>query len=117
MNEHMTKTNEEKAANISSELVAAIDRLRKLAAQPAVADWLDAEHSNDPIRVWRFQDAPKDLAALSRDGGDEDWLALVPVYLRNAYISWLEDGGPFGVCSVSRHDLPDGRVVFIGAHA
>lgn len=69
-----------------------------------------------PIMVWKFHDAPKELQSLSNHGGDEDWLALVPPYLAGAWIPWI-DGGSFGVCDVSEHELPDGSVVFIGAHA
>ena len=72
------------------------------------------EHA--PILVWRFQDAPMKLQGLSRHGGDEDWLAVVPPYLKDAWIGWL-DTGPFGCCSVSQHDQEDGSVVHIGAHA
>lgn len=68
------------------------------------------------IRVWRFYDAPKELQALSRHGGDEDWLAVVPSALAHDYIGWLEFG-PFGVCDISSHSQSDGSVVYIGAHA
>ena len=69
-----------------------------------------------PILVWQFRDAPKELQLLSTHGGDEDWLAVVPPHLSEAYIPWLEYG-PFGCCDITRHELPDGRVVYIGAHA
>lgn len=32
----------------------------------------------NPIRVWRFEDAPEEFRRLSRCGGDEDWVAHVP---------------------------------------
>lgn len=32
----------------------------------------------DPIRIWRFREAPPELQALSLHGGGEEWLALVP---------------------------------------
>lgn len=70
----------------------------------------------DHIAAWPFDEAPGELRALSRHGGDEDWLALVPARLAEMWIPWLEHG-PFGVCDISKHTLPDGRVVFIGAHA
>jgi hypothetical protein len=69
-----------------------------------------------PILVWRFQDAPKEYRDLSPHGGDEDWLALVPVEMAYEWIGWM-DGGAFGCCDVSEHLLKDGRVVRIGAHA
>ena len=70
-----------------------------------------------PIRVWRWKDAPKKYRALSRHGSDEDWVALVPKADKNGLISWLDEGGPFGCCSVSRHELANGDTVHIGAHA
>lgn len=68
------------------------------------------------ILVWAWRDAPTQYRALSTHGGDEDWVAVVPAGMVDRYIPWLEHG-PFGVCDISRHDLPDGRRVFIGAHA
>ena len=36
----------------------------------------------DPITIYRFEDAPKELQNLSQNGGDEDWLAIVPKHLK-----------------------------------
>ncbi len=69
------------------------------------------------IQVWRFRDAPEELQALSCHGGDEDWLAVVPPGLANDWLGWMDEGTPFGCCSVSEHALPDGSIVRIGAHA
>jgi hypothetical protein len=69
------------------------------------------------IRVWRFADAPESLRAQSEHGGDEDWLALVPVALAEADIGWLDSGTAFGRSDVTRHPQQDGSVVYIGAHA
>lgn len=74
------------------------------------------------ILVYAFDEAPDDLRALSDNGGDEDWIAVMPAGVSDlvkmhAENTWLGEGGPFGCCSVSRHDLPDGRTVYIGAHA
>lgn len=68
------------------------------------------------IRVWTFREAPESFKALSSHGGDEDWVALVPPHLANTYITWLQ-APHFAACDVSEHPLPDGSVVFIGAHA
>lgn len=68
------------------------------------------------IQVWAFDDAPGELQKLSGHGGDEDWLALVPKAYVGRWIPWLEEG-PFGSCSVSIHELPDGSTVHIGAHS
>lgn len=67
------------------------------------------------IRVWRFEDAPEVCRALSEHGGDEDWLAAVPLD-EDDYIPWLESGTPFGCCDVSRHEYC-GFAIYIGAHA
>lgn len=68
------------------------------------------------IRVWRFQDAPQELRDISEHGGDEDWLAVVPPALAEAWIGWLEHG-EFGACETTKHTQIDGSVVYIGAHA
>lgn len=65
------------------------------------------------ICVWRFHEAPGEIRALSRHGGDEDWVALLPDH---DVPSWAE-AGPFGSAATSFHELPDGRLVAIGAHA
>lgn len=74
---------------------------------------------SEPIRVWRFSDAPEEFQRLSEHGGDEDWVALVPEHIMaDGTPTWLWSGTPFGVCDVSEHPLIDGRgTVFIGAHA
>ena len=73
------------------------------------------EEMTTPILVWPFKDAPLEYKVLSMHGGDEDWLALVPVELTGHYVPWLDNCG-FGN-DVSVHPLPDGRTVYIGAHA
>jgi hypothetical protein len=69
-----------------------------------------------PIRVWRFDDAPAKYQRLSPHGGDEDWLAHVPKHLAGAFIGWMEQGTSFGCSDVSEHKLEDGSVIRIGAH-
>jgi hypothetical protein len=70
---------------------------------------------NPHIKVWRFHDAPDEFKRLSTYGGDEDWLAHIPVEYANEYINWLEYGS-FGCCEISEHKLEDGSVIKIGAH-
>ena len=67
------------------------------------------------IRVWPFYEAPEELQALSEHGGDEDWLALVPVSFGDTWLPWLE-GRQFGK-DVTEHLRPDGSRVFISAHS
>jgi hypothetical protein len=72
---------------------------------------------NDFILVWAFYDAPEELRALSPHGGDEDWLAVLPAKYKDSVPLWMESGSLFGCCEVSEHELPDGRILCIGAHA
>lgn len=69
------------------------------------------------IKVWPFYDAPEEFQALSRHGGDEDWVAFVPLSIGPAP-AWLTKSGYgcFGVCDTSRHEVKGGTV-FIGAHS
>lgn len=71
------------------------------------------------IRVWRFEDAPEELKELSKHGGDEDWLALIPPKYANEYIGWMEDGGSFGCLYIGEHEHPElpGYKIRIGAHS
>lgn len=71
------------------------------------------------IRIWRWEDSPEELKALSNHGGDEDWVALIPPKLVNEYIGFLEEGTSFGYCSVSEHSHPElpGYKIRIGAHS
>jgi len=66
------------------------------------------------IFVWSFYDAPDKYKKLSDNGGDEDWLALVPKDYPH-YIPWLERG-TFGVCDISSYEVDEG-IVYIGAHS
>jgi hypothetical protein len=73
--------------------------------------------NRQPISVWRFYDAPEEYRKLSDNGGDEDWLALVPPGYEDEYIGWLDSGRGFGACEVSMHKLENGYTVYIGAHS
>ena len=72
------------------------------------------------IKIWPFYDAPKKYRELSNNGGDEDWLALVPAHISDEWCSeygrpiWL-DVPAFGCCCVDDR-IKDG-VVYIGCHA
>lgn len=78
---------------------------------------------NTPIQVWPYDDAPKEYQELCNNGGDEDWIALIPKYLVEKeangliWFGWLEDGGPFGCHSVKKVDLPNGDQFRIGCHS
>lgn len=68
------------------------------------------------IKVWRFEDAPEELQELSANGGDEDWLAVVPPALAEEYINWIESN-QFGCFDTQRIPRPDGSVIYIGSHS
>lgn len=94
------------------------DLAEKIAQQISRVEAAYEDADKEFIRVYRFSDAPADLRALSNNGGDEDWLAIVPAdYEERHYISWLQEGSPFGVCTIERHELLDGSAVYIGCHA
>lgn len=87
------------------------DKLRALKAN------LLKEPLPPSIRVWPFHEAPPSLKALSGHGGDEDWLAYIPVEFADRHIPWADEATPFGVCNVETHDLGNGGKILIGAHA
>lgn len=74
--------------------------------------------TKEPIKVWRFYDAPELLQKLSNHGGDEDWLAVVPPNYSDVDVDFMfAEGSRFGCCSVSIQPLADGTTIYIGAHA
>ena len=60
----------------------------------------------EPIKIWSFYDAPKELQELSLNGGDEDWIAIIPDYLKDEWLPWMETGSTFGRCCVNEYDHP-----------
>lgn len=78
----------------------------------------DNDNRNGPfIKVWAFHDAPAEYRALSDNGGDEDYLVLIPKeWIETQPIPvWLEYGS--FAPTVSFHELPDGSIICIGAHS
>lgn len=69
-----------------------------------------------PILVYSWDNAPAKFRALSKHGGDEDWVAFVPDAYKDKWIGWLESGSSFGCCDVSI-DVVEGGKVYIGAHS
>lgn len=67
-----------------------------------------------PIKIWPFYEAPLHLQQLSDNGGDEDWLAVIPSAMETPW--FMEEGSAFGCCSSSRYEC-DGFSVIIGSHA
>lgn len=71
------------------------------------------------IRIWRFEDAPEELRYLSTNGGDEDWVALIPPKLVDSYLPWMDEGTSFGCFRVHCYhhpELPEYEVR-IGCHS
>lgn len=68
------------------------------------------------IKIWEFYKSPKKYQEMSTNGGDEDWVALIPKELD--YVpSFMEEGTSFGCCSVDRFNLKNGDILLIGSHA
>jgi len=72
----------------------------------------------DYIKVWRFHDAPEEFKNLSDNGGDEDWVALIPPWFIDEDVPWL-DSGSFGCFCIDEYTHPDypGYKIKIGCHA
>lgn len=103
-----TSAGHKRTIRVARDLADEVERLRAKLAPIETRDRF-------AIVVWHFHDAPEELRALSRHGGDEDWIALVPAGVEAP--AWADSGTAFGCCDVSEHRLEDGRLVLIGAHA
>lgn len=68
----------------------------------------------EPIKVWKFQDAPESLQKLSDAGGDEDWLILLPLGMTYENMYWLLSNS-FN-SEPQRIELPNTQQVIIGSH-
>lgn len=73
---------------------------------------------NDFIKIWRFENAPKKYAALSENGGDEDWVCLIPATMARYQVPWIQHPSKYslGISDIEKHELPNGDVVYIGSH-
>ena len=70
------------------------------------------------IITWRFEDAPKEFQDLSTNGGDEDWVILIPAELTyteevgSRYYGWEYVFERFDSCDEpDRFILEDGSIV------
>jgi hypothetical protein len=78
----------------------------------------------EPIKIWRFEDAPLKYQDMSINGGDEDWVAEIPM---KTYKQWgndipifMQEGSLYGCCSVDEldYEFNGGRYkIVIGSHA
>lgn len=72
---------------------------------------------NEPILVWRYHNAPKELQ-ISTNGGDEDWLAELPPDFTDDYIPWIESSSFGGYETLEMpHPTKTGWTIRIGVHA
>lgn len=71
----------------------------------------------EPILVWRFKDAPKELQNVIEPYGNEQWLAVLPSYWVGKYIGLLESPA-FSSHDVKEYPHPSvsGWVIKIGCH-
>lgn len=70
------------------------------------------------IRVYYYSDAPQEWQDLSTHGGDEDFLTYIPKERRESELAYrVSQEGAFGRWFVSEHELPDGALIVIHAHA
>ena len=72
----------------------------------------------EPIKLWAFNDAPRELRDLSENGGDEDWVAEVPPSIA---ASFQDRELPYWISRLSndtqRFNMDDGSIIIIGSHA
>ncbi len=76
----------------------------------------DTDKPAEPIRVYRFSDAPSAWQdVLCCNGGDEDWLAIVPK--EYGYVGWISSSD-FGCCSVDKYIVDESGTVYdLGEYA
>lgn len=78
-------------------------------------DWTPgAEDLAGALLVWRFQDTPEDWKWSAHQGGDEDWVTLVPDGVDAP--SWLDEGSSYGCCSVEQVVVEVGTL-HVGCHS
>lgn len=80
-------------------------------------------NSDKVILIWHWDDAPAELKALSHHGGDEDWLAVMPLSYKDNLPMWMKNSS-FGCCDVSKEVVTNDMLfngedflLVIGAHA
>jgi hypothetical protein len=70
------------------------------------------------IKLWKFKDAPLKYRRLSKNGGDEDWLAFIPsgILSIDGYISVFETSAFDSMFRPQKIRVKGGEV-WIGSHA
>jgi len=85
--------------------------IAEASAKIGLYDWA----RTNAYMVWPFRDAPTFLQALSVNGGDEDWVVLIPLGLGDPLPAWIEFTD--SMRDPIRYTLTTGHVVYIGAHS
>ncbi len=71
------------------------------------------------IQVYPFNDAPKDIQYLANQGGDEDWVVIIPQSLVEDVLRY---GAPHWIDAMDanhepvRVNMANGDVMFVGCH-
>jgi len=69
------------------------------------------------IKLWLWKDAPEWLRRMSDNGGDEDYVVMIPPELTDEWLPFFQEGTSFGCCCVQEIMLQDGSKVLIGCHS
>lgn len=71
------------------------------------------------IEVYAFDDAPPEIRAACNQGGDEDWIVVVPATTYQSWGGWLPPWLQHtDTCRDPKQILrDDGTVIFVGCHA
>lgn len=68
------------------------------------------------VLVWRFDDGPEVYKNMSNNGGDEDWIALIPPGFYSDYMPiWVDN---LDTCHDPQiYEIAQGYKIVIGSHA
>lgn len=113
---HKTYTSEEYCNNCLDALkerFAVFLKMPVVHSQGAIAP---TDLARDAIIVWRFEDAPSLYREMSNNGGDEDWVVLIPPKVYEYCLPyWLEN---LDTCRDPQiYTISNGYLVLIASHS
>jgi len=73
----------------------------------------DNQFVKSSIHIWKWEDAPPCFKQFSEQGGDEDWVFVIPPAFMYSNINWLDHLSWF---NQDTYFLPDGWQVVIISH-